>query len=97
MPKYLKNCKGGASKKSRTSETTSHGTSDSAHFGLNLNNEADDSEDVEIQEVRPIGRDKSKKKAPSSTARGEHGAELELDDLRRREQAKFERLKLAHE
>ncbi|GKA21802.1 hypothetical protein Tco_0707764 [Tanacetum coccineum] len=37
------------------------------HIGLGQNDEATDSEDVEVQEVRPMGRDKSKKKASSST------------------------------
>nr|GEW31941.1 hypothetical protein [Tanacetum cinerariifolium] len=44
------------SKKSRTSENTSQGNSDSTHIGVNLNDEAADSEDVEAQEVpAPIG------------------------------------------
>ncbi|GJZ65428.1 hypothetical protein Tco_0622124 [Tanacetum coccineum] len=45
--------------------------SDSAHIGLNLNDEAADSEDVEVQEVAPMGRDRAKKKASSSGARSE--------------------------
>ncbi|GJS00326.1 hypothetical protein Tco_0316834 [Tanacetum coccineum] len=52
-----------------TSETTSQGNSDSAHIGLNLNDEAADSEDVYVQEVAPMGRDRAKKKASSSGAR----------------------------
>ncbi|GKA34725.1 hypothetical protein Tco_0721154 [Tanacetum coccineum] len=47
----------------RTSENTSQGNSDSAHIGVNLNDEAADSEDVEAQEVpAPMGRDRAKKK-----------------------------------
>ncbi|GJZ58467.1 hypothetical protein Tco_0613961 [Tanacetum coccineum] len=54
----------------RTSENTSQGNSDSAHIGVNLNDEAADSEDVEAQEVlAPIGRDRAKKKGSSSGAR----------------------------
>ncbi|GJZ37955.1 hypothetical protein Tco_0584146 [Tanacetum coccineum] len=52
-----------------TSETTSQGNSDSAHIGLDLNEEAADSEDVDVQEVAPKGRDRAKKKASSSGAR----------------------------
>nr|GEU88931.1 hypothetical protein [Tanacetum cinerariifolium] len=71
MSLYLRTCKSGGSKKSWTSKTTSHGTSDSLHIGLDLNNEAVDLEDVEVQEVRHMGRDMSKKKASSSIARSE--------------------------
>ncbi|GJR86533.1 hypothetical protein Tco_0210544 [Tanacetum coccineum] len=61
-----------SSKKSRTSENTSQGNSDSAHIGVNLNDEAADSKDVEAQEVpAPIGRDHAKKKGSSSSARSE--------------------------
>ncbi|GJT93138.1 glutathione S-transferase T3-like protein [Tanacetum coccineum] len=70
MPKFLKSKKT-SSKKSRTSETTSQGNSDSAHIGVDLNDEAADSEDVEVQEVRPMGRDRAKKKGSSSGARSE--------------------------
>ncbi|GKB75255.1 hypothetical protein Tco_0942150 [Tanacetum coccineum] len=70
MPKFFKSKKS-SSKKSRTSETTSQGNSDSAHIGLNLNDEAADSEDVEVQEVSPMGRDRAKKKASSFGARSE--------------------------
>ncbi|GJW63349.1 hypothetical protein Tco_0115233 [Tanacetum coccineum] len=122
-------------KKSRTSETTTHATLDSTHIGLDLNDKAANSEDVEVQDVRRMGQDMSKKKASSSTARSESSAasevglvdaffnkwkqvvstlftqwqessskylrlkerELELEDLRRREQAELERLKLAQE
>ncbi|GKF89743.1 hypothetical protein Tco_0263706, partial [Tanacetum coccineum] len=41
----------------------------SAHIGLNLNDKATDSVDVEVQEVPPMGRDRVKKKASSSGAR----------------------------
>ncbi|GJY28247.1 glutathione S-transferase T3-like protein [Tanacetum coccineum] len=53
-------------------ENTSQGNSDSAHIGVNLNDEAADSEDVEAQEVpAPMGRDRAKKKGSSSGARSE--------------------------
>ncbi|GJU69545.1 hypothetical protein Tco_1255804 [Tanacetum coccineum] len=43
---------------------------DSTHIGVNLNDEAADSDDVEAQEVpAPIGRDRAKKKGSSSGAR----------------------------
>nr|GEX55658.1 hypothetical protein [Tanacetum cinerariifolium] len=67
MPKFFKSKKS-SSKKLRTSETTSQGNSDSTHIGLNLNDEVVDSEDVEAQEVAPMGRDNAKKKASSSGA-----------------------------
>ncbi|GKC32247.1 glutathione S-transferase T3-like protein [Tanacetum coccineum] len=71
MPNFYKS-KQSSSKKSRTSENTSQGNSDSAHIGVNLNDEAADSEDVEAQEVpAPIGRDRAKKKGSSSGARSE--------------------------
>ncbi|GKC17416.1 hypothetical protein Tco_1014198 [Tanacetum coccineum] len=71
MPKFYKS-KQSSSKKSRTSENTSQGNSDLAHIGVNLNDEAPDSEDVEAQEVpAPIGRDRAKKKGSSSGARSE--------------------------
>ncbi|GJZ79744.1 hypothetical protein Tco_0644581 [Tanacetum coccineum] len=71
MPKFYKS-KQSSSKKSRTSENTSQGNSDSAHIDVNLNDEAADSEDVEAQEVpAPIGRDRAKKKGSSSGARSE--------------------------
>nr|GEW51780.1 hypothetical protein [Tanacetum cinerariifolium] len=44
---------------------------DSAHIGLNLNDEAADSEDINVQEVASMGRDRAKKKASSSGARSE--------------------------
>nr|GEW36296.1 hypothetical protein [Tanacetum cinerariifolium]GEW56578.1 hypothetical protein [Tanacetum cinerariifolium] len=53
----------------KDTETTSQGNSDSAHIGLNLNDEAADSKDVDVQEVAPMGRDRAKKKASSSGAR----------------------------
>ncbi|GJZ59372.1 glutathione S-transferase T3-like protein [Tanacetum coccineum] len=62
MPKFYK-LKKSSSKKSRTSENTSQENSDSAHIGVNLNDEATDSEDVEAQEVpAPMGRDRAKRK-----------------------------------
>ncbi|GJT45913.1 hypothetical protein Tco_0954628 [Tanacetum coccineum] len=61
-------CKSGGSKKLRTSKTTSHGTSRLTHIGLDLNDKVADSKDEEVQEVRPIGWDKLKKKASSSAA-----------------------------
>ncbi|GKG02727.1 hypothetical protein Tco_0310363, partial [Tanacetum coccineum] len=46
------------------------GSSDLADIGVNLNDEAADSEDVEAQEVpAPIGQDQAKKKGSSSGAR----------------------------
>ncbi|GKE25354.1 glutathione S-transferase T3-like protein [Tanacetum coccineum] len=69
MPKFYKSKKS-SSKKSRTSETTSQGNSDSAHIGLDLNDESADSEDVDVQEVA-MDRDRAKKKASSSGARSE--------------------------
>ncbi|GKA96184.1 hypothetical protein Tco_0818279 [Tanacetum coccineum] len=69
MPLYMKKCKSSGSKKSRTSETTLHDTSDSTHIGLDLNDEAIDSEDEEVEEVRPIGWDMAKKKASSFVIR----------------------------
>ncbi|GKE23852.1 hypothetical protein Tco_1435364, partial [Tanacetum coccineum] len=51
---------------------TSQGNSDSAPIGVNLNDEAADSGDVEAQEVpAPMGRDRAKKKGSSSGARSE--------------------------
>ncbi|GKA00353.1 glutathione S-transferase T3-like protein [Tanacetum coccineum] len=50
MPKFYKSKKS-SSKKSRTSENTSQGNSNSTHISVNLNDEAIDSEDVEAQEV----------------------------------------------
>ncbi|GKD60269.1 hypothetical protein Tco_1297778 [Tanacetum coccineum] len=50
------------SKKSKTSETTSGST----QGGLNLNEDADGSEE-EVQEVRPMGRDRAKKKSSTSS------------------------------
>ncbi|GKB05263.1 hypothetical protein Tco_0833458 [Tanacetum coccineum] len=50
------------SKKAKTSETTSG----SAQGGLNLNKEAD-GYGKELRELRPIGRDRAKKKAFSSS------------------------------
>ncbi|GJW64698.1 hypothetical protein Tco_0116582 [Tanacetum coccineum] len=65
MPKFYKSKKS-SSKKSRTSENTSQGNSDTAHIGVNLNDETADSDDVEAQEVpAPMGRDRAKKKRSS--------------------------------
>ncbi|GKB77882.1 hypothetical protein Tco_0944777 [Tanacetum coccineum] len=50
--------------KSKTSETSSG----SAQGGFNLNDEAGGSEE-EIREERPIGRDRAKKRASSSSSR----------------------------
>ncbi|GJR84428.1 glutathione S-transferase T3-like protein [Tanacetum coccineum] len=74
MPKFYKS-KQSSSKKSRTSENTSQGNSDSAHIGVNLNDEPADSEDVEAQEVpAPIGRHRAKKRGSSSGARDGNGS-----------------------
>ncbi|GJV92951.1 hypothetical protein Tco_1540764 [Tanacetum coccineum] len=94
----------GGSKKSWTSKTTSHDTSDSLHIGLDLNDEVVDSEDVEV-EVRHMGQDRSKKKASSSIARsessaavGEAGIESSSEYLRIKErELELERLKLEKE
>ncbi|GJV35180.1 hypothetical protein Tco_1407657, partial [Tanacetum coccineum] len=49
-----------------------HFTLTESHIGVNLNDEAADSEDVEAQEVpAPMGRDRAKKKGSSSGARSE--------------------------
>lgn len=66
MPKFCKTEEVGL-KKSKTSETTSHTTSDSTYGGFNLNDKATDSKDVEVWEVRPTGRGKAKKKASPSS------------------------------
>nr|GEV20730.1 hypothetical protein [Tanacetum cinerariifolium] len=67
VPKFYKSKKS-SSKKSRTSDSTSQGNSDSAHISLDLNDEASDSEDIDVQEVAPMCRDRAKKKASSSGA-----------------------------
>ncbi|GJY11909.1 integrase, catalytic region, zinc finger, CCHC-type containing protein [Tanacetum coccineum] len=54
MPKFYKS-KQSSSKKSRTSENTSQGNSDSAHIGVNLNDEAADSEEMKLRFLQPIG------------------------------------------
>nr|GEV77149.1 hypothetical protein [Tanacetum cinerariifolium] len=97
-----------ASASQLTSETTSQGNSNSSHIGLNLNDEAADSEDVNVQEVAPMGRDRAKKKASSSVARSETSIacdyslvdallkrELKLKDQKREELGELERLKIA--
>nr|GEU49366.1 hypothetical protein [Tanacetum cinerariifolium] len=69
MPKVYKSKKS-SSKKSRTSKNTSQGNSNSTYIGVNLNDEAVDSKDVEAQEVpAPMSRDRAKKKGSSSGAR----------------------------
>ncbi|GKA36179.1 ribonuclease H-like domain-containing protein [Tanacetum coccineum] len=65
MSKFYKT-KADASKKLKPSDTTLFNISDSVHGNFNLSEEADDSEAEEVREVRPMGRDKAKKKAPSS-------------------------------
>ncbi|GKE30226.1 hypothetical protein Tco_1445610, partial [Tanacetum coccineum] len=66
--------------KSETSKTTSHVTLDSIHGGFNLNKDGDDldAEEEKVQEVQPMGRDKSKKKTSSSTARLESSTAVAL-------------------
>ncbi|GKA48204.1 hypothetical protein Tco_0741162 [Tanacetum coccineum] len=78
-------------------ETTSHDTSDSTHVGLDLNDEATDSvEDEDVQEVRPMGRDKAKKKgSTSASCLSSSERELEIQDERRQEDGELEILKLA--
>ncbi|GJW73115.1 hypothetical protein Tco_0132485 [Tanacetum coccineum] len=81
-----------------------------SHIGLDLNDEAADSEDVDVQEVAPMGRDLAKKKASSFGARSENfncrkessseylqikERELKLEDQKRRELGELERLKIA--
>nr|GEX78135.1 hypothetical protein [Tanacetum cinerariifolium] len=61
-------------------ETTSHDTSDSAHIGLDLNDEATDSEDEEVHETRPIGQYMAKKMG-SSSASGSTSSVLLVDAL----------------
>ncbi|GKD39980.1 hypothetical protein Tco_1260187, partial [Tanacetum coccineum] len=108
MPKFYKS-KQSSSKKSWTSENTSQRNLDSPHIGVNLNDEAVDSEDVEAQEVpAPIGRDPAKKKGSSSGARSETSIagdpslvdallkrELELEEWKRQEQGELERPRIA--
>ncbi|GJR73283.1 glutathione S-transferase T3-like protein [Tanacetum coccineum] len=72
-PKYL-STKYLGSKNLRTLETTSHCTSDSAHIGLDLNDEATDSGDEEVQETRQMGRDKAKRMRSSFAARSASSA-----------------------
>ncbi|GJY44563.1 hypothetical protein Tco_0432776, partial [Tanacetum coccineum] len=92
----------------RTSETTSQGNSDSAHIGLDLNEEAADSEDVDVQEETSIAGDPSLVDAllsatPFFSQRNESsfeylrikGRELELEDQKRWELGELERLKIA--
>nr|GEZ96209.1 hypothetical protein [Tanacetum cinerariifolium] len=78
MPKFLKSKKT-SSKQSRTLETTSYGTSDSTHVGLDLNDEAADSEDVEVS--TPLFS--SRKESSSEYSRIKE-RELEMEDSRHR-------------
>ncbi|GKE15524.1 hypothetical protein Tco_1423101 [Tanacetum coccineum] len=48
---------------------------DSARGGFNLNNEAGDSKEKEVREVRPMGQDEAKKKASSSFVPSESSIE----------------------
>nr|GFA18012.1 hypothetical protein [Tanacetum cinerariifolium] len=73
MPKFLKS-KNPYFKKSRTSKTTSHDTSDSAHIGLHLNNKAINYDEVEVQDVRSMGRDIPKKMGSYSASRSASSA-----------------------
>ncbi|GJQ96797.1 hypothetical protein Tco_0007936 [Tanacetum coccineum] len=57
-----------------TSETTSHGTSDSTRIGLDLNDEATDSGDEEVEDVRSVGRDMAKKMGSFSSSRAASSA-----------------------
>ncbi|GJV11288.1 ALP1-like protein isoform X1 [Tanacetum coccineum] len=90
-PKYLK-AKYPGSIKLRTSKSAS----DSTHNGLNLNDEAADSGDEEIEESRPVVRDKTKRmNEVSSEYLRIKERELEMQDQRRRQEVDLERLKLA--
>nr|GEV94225.1 hypothetical protein [Tanacetum cinerariifolium] len=51
MPKFLKNSKGCATEKSRTSETISHRNVNSSHIGLDLNGDPTDSDDLPVNLV----------------------------------------------
>ncbi|GJX69493.1 hypothetical protein Tco_0305220 [Tanacetum coccineum] len=53
-------------------------TSDSAHIGLNLNDEAADSGDEEIEESRLVGRDKTKRMGSTSVARSASSAATDI-------------------
>ncbi|GJX72344.1 hypothetical protein Tco_0309515 [Tanacetum coccineum] len=88
-----------------TSKTTSHGTSDSTYVGLDLNDEAADSEDVELILVlltRCSINSQTKVSTPLFSSMKESSSdlrikerELEMEDLRHREQAELERLKFS--
>ncbi|GKC54111.1 hypothetical protein Tco_1076856, partial [Tanacetum coccineum] len=84
MLKFYKSKKS-SSKKPRTSENTSQGNSDSVHIGVNLNDEAADSEDVEAQE----------RKESSSEYLRIKELELEREERKRQEQGELERLRIA--
>ncbi|GJY39478.1 glutathione S-transferase T3-like protein [Tanacetum coccineum] len=108
MTKFYKS-KQSSSKKSRTSENTSQGNSDSTHIGMNLNDEAADSEDVEAQEVpAPISGLRRKdhhlvlvrklqlqRKESSSEYLRIKERELELEERKRQEQGELERMRIA--
>nr|GEW36295.1 hypothetical protein [Tanacetum cinerariifolium]GEW56579.1 hypothetical protein [Tanacetum cinerariifolium] len=97
MPKFYKS-KQIIFQKIKDTKTTSQSNSDSAHIGLNLNDEAADSMDVNVQEVKPMGQDRAKKKASSYGARSKTSiaeSELELDDQKRWEQGELKGLKIA--
>nr|GEV10078.1 hypothetical protein [Tanacetum cinerariifolium] len=56
--------------KLKTLETTSFNTSDSTHNGVSLNDKVDhlnDEDKKDVWEVRPMGKNKAKKKAYSSS------------------------------
>nr|GEX26164.1 hypothetical protein [Tanacetum cinerariifolium] len=85
-----------SSKQSRTMETTSYGTSDSTHVGLDLNDEAAGSEDVELILVlltRCLINSQTKVSTPLFSSRKESSSEysrikereLEMEDSRHRE------------
>ena len=131
MPNFYTQSKSDGSKKSRTSESSSHVTSEaSTQGGLNLNEEAGDYDEEVVREVQPMVRERSKKKEASqprseastfvaadlvvtekwsSAAMGMvshrkeasseyliiNERELEMEDMRRREQVELKWLKLA--
>ncbi|GJY49215.1 hypothetical protein Tco_0439171 [Tanacetum coccineum] len=76
-------------KKSKTSETTSG----SASGDFNLNNDADEFEE-ETQELRPMGRDRSKAKKKSSTSSREGSSSFVDLEATRKEAAELKRVKL---
>nr|GEX01176.1 hypothetical protein [Tanacetum cinerariifolium] len=70
------------SKKVKTSKTTSHGTYDLVNCGLNLNEKVGGSWE-EVQEVRPMGQDRAKKKVTSSSSHSESSSVAGGDLLHR--------------